>query len=539
MGTEPKGVLVALNAGAPRYASEDVRQALHAAAAERGIPCWFLTLPKGPTIPAVLDQEIEKLAQQGLSRIVAAGGDGTIGAVAGAITRQAAGNGSLEMGIVASGTANVLAGELGIPSTLAQAAAVAIGSDRTIQVDAIEIAGRCVLTQVGIGPDAMMIRDTSHGRREKLGRIAYILTFLRRALRHPSRRFVVTIDGDRVPAAAWQIVAANAGTLGMPPFTWGPRIDPTDGIIDVCIYDIRGVWDSLTFFFRMVSGRHHRGGNTRFLRAREEVLIESDVPMLVQGDGEILGRTPVRLRLVPKAVSVVVARAPEPTGTDTPRAASAAGEVGDTAQAAPSVREEVDAMMAQQSQTWVLQGALRHPVAAFGAFDAALFLRVNGLLLGSFTDRVLTVASRVMHYGEGWGLVVLAMVVVDPRKGMLAAVEILPVLWLTMLTVNFPLKRFFRRRRPFLAFVKARVLGPRPKDFSLPSGHSAAAFAGALLLTTHIPVLGPLFYAIALIVALSRIYLGVHYPSDVVLGAVAGTVLATAYRALLHAITPL
>ena len=538
MGTEPRGVLVALNAGAPRYASEEVRQALHAAAAERGIPCWFVTLPKGPAIPPLLDREVENLAPQGLSRIVAAGGDGTIGAVAGAIARHAAGNGSLEMGIVASGTANVLAGELGIPSTLAEAAAVAIGSDRTIQVDAIEIAGRCVLTQVGIGPDATMIRDTPRSHQEKLGRIAYVLTFLRRALRHPSRRFVVTIDGARIPAAAWQIVAANAGTLGMPPFTWGPRIDPTDGIIDVCIYDIHGVRDSLTFFFRMVSGRHHRGGNTRFFRAREEVRIESDVPMLVQGDGEILGRTPVKLRLIPKAVSVVVARAPEPSGKDTPRGADA-GETGDASPAAPSVREEVESMMAQQSQTWVLQGALRHPVAAFGAFDAAIFLRVNGLLLGTFADRVLTGASRVMHYGEGWGLVVLAMIVADPRKGMLAAIEILPVLWLTMLTVNFPLKRFFRRRRPFLAFVKARVLGPRPKDFSLPSGHSAAAFAGALLLTTHLPALGPLFYAIALIVALSRIYLGVHYPSDVVFGAAAGTVLATAYRALLHAITPL
>lgn len=196
-------------------------------------------------------------------------------------------------------------------------------------------------------------------------------------------------------------------------------------------------------------------------------------------------------------------------------------------------------MMAQHSQTWVLQGPLRHPAAALGAFDAALFLRVNGLLLGTFADRVLTATSRVMHYGEGWGIVVLAMILVDAKAGLRAAIEILPVLWLTMLTVNFPLKRFFRRRRPFLAFVKARVLGPRPKDFSFPSGHSAAAFGGALLLTTHVPALGPLFYAIALIVAVSRVYLGVHYPSDVVLGAAAGTLLATAYRALLHAITPL
>ena len=108
-----------------------------------------------------------------------------------------------------------------------------------------------------------------------------------------------------------------------------------------------------------------------------------------------------------------------------------------------------------------------------------------------------------------------------------------------MLTVNFPLKRLFRRRRPFLAFVKARVLGPRPQDFSLPSGHSAAAFAGAFLLTAHVPVLGPFFYLVALIVAFSRVYLGVHYPSDVVFGAVAGTALAVVYRTLFRAVVPL
>jgi undecaprenyl-diphosphatase len=144
-----------------------------------------------------------------------------------------------------------------------------------------------------------------------------------------------------------------------------------------------------------------------------------------------------------------------------------------------------------------------------------------------------------MHYGEGWGLVVLAMLIVDPKTGARAGIEILPVLWLTMLTVNFPLKRFFRRRRPFLAFVKARVLGPRPQDFSLPSGHSAAAFAGAFLLTAHVPALGPLLYLIAVVVAFSRVYLGVHYPSDVVFGGAAGTVLAAAYRAMFRAVVPL
>ena len=60
--------------------------------------------------------------------------------------------------------------------------------------------------------------------------------------------------------------------------------------------------------------------------------------------------------------------------------------------------------------------------------------------------------------------------------------DAVPVIGLTMLTVNYPLKHFFRRRRPFIAFVKARVFGTRPRDFSFPSGHAAAGFAGAAIL---------------------------------------------------------
>jgi len=525
-----------VNAAAPRYASGEVQEALLAAAAEHAVPCQFVTLLNGGDIPDFLDQEIGRAASRGISRITAAGGDGTIGAVAGALARRAAaGKGLLELGIVPIGTANVLAGELGIPADLAAAAAVAVGSDQTIPVDAIEVAGRHVLTQVGIGPDAAMIRDTPRHRQEKFGRFAYIATFLRRAFYHRSSRFLLTVDGDPVHARAWQVVAANSGTLGVPPFTWGPRIDPTDGILDVCVYDVRRFGKMLALFWRVTLGRHRRGGDTRFLRARREVLIESDRPLLVQGDGEILGHTPIVLRLIPNAVSVVVARAPEPTGED----ATATAPDQATGPPAPSVTEEVEAMMAQHSRTWVLQGPLRHPVAALEAVDAALFLRVNALLFGAVLDRILTGMSRYMHYGEGWGLVVLGMLIADPKTGARAAIETLPVLWLTMLTVNFPLKRLFRRRRPFLAFVKARVLGPRPQDFSLPSGHSAAAFAGAFLLTAHVPALGPFFYLIALIVAFSRIYLGVHYPSDVVFGAAAGTVLAAAYRALFRAFVPL
>ena len=110
-----------------------------------------------------------------------------------------------------------------------------------------------------------------------------------------------------------------------------------------------------------------------------------------------------------------------------------------------------------------------------------------------------------------------------------------PPLWFATLIVEYPIKYYFRRRRPFIDIVQAITVGRKPGSYSFPSGHSAAAFAGAWLLRRHYPRLTPLWYLIASLVAFSRIYLGVHYPGDVVSGSLLGTALAEAIRRVIDA----
>ena len=181
-----------------------------------------------------------------------------------------------------------------------------------------------------------------------------------------------------------------------------------------------------------------------------------------------------------------------------------------------------------------LQRALLKRLGPVQALDAALFLEINHLPHPRWLNvpmRGLTIIMKGAHAMTA-GLVVAGLR--DPERGARAMAQILPALWITTAIIEVPVKHFFRRRRPFIDVVRAIVVGRRPGSFSFPSGHSAAAFAGATLLRRYYPRATSWFYLLAVAVGFSRVYLGAHYPGDVAVGAVSGTLLAEVTRATIN-----
>lgn len=102
-----------------------------------------------------------------------------------------------------------------------------------------------------------------------------------------------------------------------------------------------------------------------------------------------------------------------------------------------------------------------------------------------------------------------------------AVVAILTVTWLFSV-----LKSFFQRPRPYVYWEHVNVLFQKPLDDSFPSGHTAIIFTAAFILAHYYPQKMRWTFGVAVWVALTRVYVGVHYPTDLLGGAILGAACA-------------
>ncbi len=175
-------------------------------------------------------------------------------------------------------------------------------------------------------------------------------------------------------------------------------------------------------------------------------------------------------------------------------------------------------------------------LTTFQKVDNWLFAKINNLPHPVYFDNFMKLFAEIMNRGDGWLFGLLLTSYFDEAQGHTHSTRtirrVAPVLWLASATVEFPLKSLFRRKRPYTQLAQAVLVGAPPQRHSFPSGHAASAFAGAWLLSKHYPRWRPAFYLVALLVAFCRVYLGVHYVSDVVAGSLSGVGLAAFYQNL-------
>jgi undecaprenyl-diphosphatase len=139
--------------------------------------------------------------------------------------------------------------------------------------------------------------------------------------------------------------------------------------------------------------------------------------------------------------------------------------------------------------------------------------------------------SYAGRLGLLWVVIALLLCLLYRRWGLLGLTIVAVALadWSAM-----GLKALFDRERPPLRYAEPEPLVRTPHDGSFPSGHAATSFAAATILSLAFPRLAPVLFVLAAAVAWSRVYVGVHYPFDILGGAVLGVLVALALTQLVR-----
>jgi undecaprenyl-diphosphatase len=147
-------------------------------------------------------------------------------------------------------------------------------------------------------------------------------------------------------------------------------------------------------------------------------------------------------------------------------------------------------------------------------------------------DDVFVGLSRVGSQGAIWLLIAIVAALYWRRPAILVYVVLADLI---AGVSGALLRQAIGRERPPLRFPDPRPLVHVPGSGSFPSGHAATSFACAATLAWLTPLSPVALYTLAALIALSRVYVGVHYPLDVIAGAALGLAVATALRLLVEA----
>jgi undecaprenyl-diphosphatase len=145
---------------------------------------------------------------------------------------------------------------------------------------------------------------------------------------------------------------------------------------------------------------------------------------------------------------------------------------------------------------------------------------IQNHISNDFFDTVMPIITHLGDYGIIWLLSAVFFIIT--KKYRIAGIAILTALLLCIIIGNLTIKPIIARERPFTANTEMELLIAAPSDYSFPSGHTMASFAAAIVIFRAKKRIGIFALVLASLIAFSRLYLYVHYPSDVFVGAVMG-----------------
>lgn len=167
--------------------------------------------------------------------------------------------------------------------------------------------------------------------------------------------------------------------------------------------------------------------------------------------------------------------------------------------------------------------------------DGSILLFIQEFFRNPVLTPIMKVITTLGNDGLVWILFTLLLLAI-PRTRRVGCMLTAALLG-TLLINNIVLKNLVARTRPYEVVEGLTYLVKKPSDFSFPSGHAGCAFSAACIMFRRLPKrYGVPALVLAVFISLSRLYVGVHYPSDVLFGVVSGIAVSCAAEAVVESL---
>jgi diacylglycerol kinase family enzyme len=184
--------------------------------------------------------------------------------------------------------------------------AILTGKHKTRFLDLMSIGESLHAMNLGVGFSAAMILNTSRDQKRQLGNFAYYSRFINQIFGLQLKKYIIEADGKKYRGRASEILVANYGVVGLNVVESALNIHPDDGKVDVLIFKARTLLDLPVMFWQALIQRKKRVPKYHQLSASRNISIQTNPSLPVQADGELIGKTPVTITVIPRCVRVIV-----------------------------------------------------------------------------------------------------------------------------------------------------------------------------------------------------------------------------------------
>jgi len=155
-------------------------------------------------------------------------------------------------------------------------------------------------------------------------------------------------------------------------------------------------------------------------------------------------------------------------------------------------------------------------------FDNYILNIIKRYVHNKYLDIIMPITTVMGNLGVIWILIAIILILDKPYR--VVGNSIILTLIISTIVGEGIIKHIVRRVRPCNKLENINAISLKPKSYSFPSGHTLSSFAAAEMLSMYFTEYKLLFMLIAFLIALSRLYLYVHYPTDVISGIIIGVI---------------